>query len=359
MKKHLIAAAVSAAVAVPAFAQQVEVYGIIDAGLSRVDQGGNTRSYWTGSSSTLTSSRLGFRGTEDLGGGLKVRFGLEAGVTPQTGGIGGSTDTATNNTTVAVGGVAFNRDSFVAIDGSFGSIAIGKIDTSAAEGVDTFTSQIGNLGFVTNVEIGGDNSGTIRYTTPTMGGFTAQIGKTNNVRTAAPNSGAGSIESGSIQFVNGPLGLIVGHEKYNETGALKSSAYTAVGAKYDFGVFSVGAMTGRVNDAGTTDIDVDVAIYSVRIPMSDGLALHAAYRTSEVSNNGPSSSSPVVAFTKALSKRTSIYAAYATTNYEANTVRATTNKGSAVTNDGNGFIFSGATDGDKGSFATAGIVHSF
>jgi predicted porin len=358
MKKHLIAAAVSAAVCVPAFAQQVTVYGIMDVGLGRVDQGGNTQNYYTATGSTLVSSRLGFRGEEDLGGGLKVRFGLEAGLTPATGGIGGSTDTATNTTTVA-NGTAFNRDSFVAIDGSFGSIAIGKIDTSAAEGVDTFTSQIGNLGFVTGVEIGGDNSGTVRYTTPTVGGFSAQLGRTTNVRTAAPNSGAGTINSMSLQYVGGPLGIIAGYEKYNDTGVVPSSTYMAGGIRYDFGIASLGAMMGKASDAGADNFDVEVSVISLRIPMSGGLALHGAYRTSEVSANGAKSTSPVVALTKSLSKRTSIYAAYASTSYNANTARAVTNKGSLVTVDGNGFIFAGGTNGDKGTFATAGVVHNF
>jgi predicted porin len=367
MKKHLIAAAVAAAVAVPAMAQNIEVYGVLDVAAANFDQGGTTKSYTTTTNSLISSSRLGFRGSEDLGGGLKARFVLEMGVNPNSGGVAGSTDTATNITKIdssgGTSGVLFNRDAFVALDGAFGSIAIGKIDTSQTEGVDTFTTQIGNLGFVGGVEIGGDNTGTVRYTTPNFNGFTAQIGKTLTGRTAYDASDAGDIESFSVAYVNGPLGLIAGTERYNEALTAKSTRYTAFGARYDFGVASVGVMQGKASDVatvGSAASDVTVTIASARVPLGNGLALHGAYRMSDVSNNGPESTSPAIALTKALSKRTTVYAAYATTSYDANTAATVKNKGTTPASvDGNSFFFNGATDGDNGSVAAVGIVHSF
>jgi predicted porin len=78
MKLKLLAAALAVSCAVPAFAQSsVTIYGIADAGVMYVNNGG-TDSKTKLVSGIADGSRLGFKGTEDLGGGYKAIFNLEA-----------------------------------------------------------------------------------------------------------------------------------------------------------------------------------------------------------------------------------------------------------------------------------------
>ena len=91
MKKHLIAAAVAAAVAVPAMAQNVSIYGTLEMGLENNKSTTATAAKTSAlESHEFVSNRLGFRGEEDLGGGLKAHFRLESGLDTSNGTAGGA-----------------------------------------------------------------------------------------------------------------------------------------------------------------------------------------------------------------------------------------------------------------------------
>ena len=90
MKKIALAAALAAGFAGMAQAQSsVTVFGVVDMAITNTSASGNG-SLTQLSTDQNTSSRLGLRGTEDLGGGLKASFWLEAAITPDSG-VGGST----------------------------------------------------------------------------------------------------------------------------------------------------------------------------------------------------------------------------------------------------------------------------
>ena len=115
MKKTLLALAAIAASSA-AFAQSsVSLYGVVDASLESV-KGSDTVTRV--SSDNLASSRLGFKGTEDLGGGLKANFVLETNVKMDTGANGGG---ATR---------FFDRAAWVGVSGGFGELRLGRQDTS-------------------------------------------------------------------------------------------------------------------------------------------------------------------------------------------------------------------------------------
>ncbi len=83
MKKHIIAAAVAAAIAVPAMAQNVSVYGVLDTGygdFTRKLNGAADGSKKAVDLNNMATSRFGLRGTEDLGGGMKASFVIETGI---------------------------------------------------------------------------------------------------------------------------------------------------------------------------------------------------------------------------------------------------------------------------------------
>lgn len=116
MKKHLIAAAALATLSTVAFAQNVTVYGAMDAGITTITKQGTNNnerqtSYMNGG---LSPSILGFRGTEDLGGGLKAGFNLEAHINSADGGQG------------ATWGGLFGRQANLTLGSSAGTLTLGK-----------------------------------------------------------------------------------------------------------------------------------------------------------------------------------------------------------------------------------------
>ena len=110
MKKTLIALAAVAATSA-AFAQSsVTMFGIVDLGITSIDEG-NER-ITSVSNEGQASNRLGFRGVEDLGGGMKASFWLEGGFAADDG--------------TATGGFQFNRRATLGLSGGFGEIRLGR-----------------------------------------------------------------------------------------------------------------------------------------------------------------------------------------------------------------------------------------
>lgn len=103
------------AVAMPAIAHAqagITLYGIADGGVGVVDRGGATSNTFQVFSGVQNSSRIGLRGSEDLGGGLNAVFNLEAGVSLDTGG----SDSAG----------FFQRRSVAGLEGRFGTLLLGR-----------------------------------------------------------------------------------------------------------------------------------------------------------------------------------------------------------------------------------------
>jgi predicted porin len=116
--KKILTALGLAVLSVPVCAQStVQVYGVADAGLEFLNHvpvaGGGSENVVGVQSGNIQTSRLGFRATEDLGGGLKANFGLESGF---------SLDTGTLNN----GGRLFGRHAWVGLSGAYGQIQLGR-----------------------------------------------------------------------------------------------------------------------------------------------------------------------------------------------------------------------------------------
>ena len=297
MKKHLIAAAVAGILAAPAMAQ-VSVYGIMDLAVrsSSPDVGPSTTTMVSGS---FYTSRLGFKGTEDLGGGLKASFTLE-----------GKVDSDTGATTLG------NRESSVALSGGFGEIRLGRTDTSLSEGIDTLAhfAQMGNFGLNGAGEYTGDQANTIRYTSPSMGGVTLQVGTS-----LGDERGGDDNNSISLAYAAGPLSIAVGFDDVGD------DDYQTIGARYNAGAFAVGFHTGK-RDAAT---DIEVMGLSAMINLGSGMAAHVGLRTWESGTAEYKTTN--LGVSKALSKRTTLVGMYQDTD-------------------------KGAT---AGSFFQANVVHKF
>jgi len=209
MKKSLLALAVLGAFAGAAQAQSsVTIYGIIDTGVTYTSKaqtpagGTNTGSKFAVNSGNIQGSRIGFKGVEDLGGGLNAVFQLETGFTNDNGGLQGSDAVTGSN--------LFRRKSVVGLNGGFGTVLLGRqtdfADTiSAYTSVNDFGGVVSNAGSGLNRLQGTRTNNSITYTTNSLGGFTGNViygfGETAGKTSAGQSFGLGA------KYDNGPLGL--------------------------------------------------------------------------------------------------------------------------------------------------------
>lgn len=246
MKKSLIALAVLAASGAAMAQSSVTLFGIVDTGVSYVSNadGGNGSNYGMHTSGNATS-RLGLRGTEDLGGGLKAGFWLEGEIF----GDDGNAD-----------GFDFKRESTVRLSGNFGEVRLGRETTPtfrAGLKYDLFgATGIGqNMGYKRWSPVGGfdtaaadNDNNTIRannmvsYSTPNMSGFNANISYAFDEKQGVNK--AGRYIGGNVGYDNGPLSVTAAY------GTLAGSAGDrdeySIGASYNFGVAKVAGLAQQV-----------------------------------------------------------------------------------------------------------------
>ena len=310
MKKTLLALVISAGMSLTAVAQSnVTVYGILDVNVSssKTDgSGANTAM----SENSLATSRLGFRGTEDLGGGLKAEFQLESKLLPSTG-VAGS------GTTSSASSQLFNREAWVGLtSNTLGSIRLGTTDVTDAGNIETAVSQVGNFALAS--QLGLDKNKVIRYTTPTFGGFSAQVGYSNPDSTTTTEVTTNSIKSAVVKYEAGKLGAYAGVEQ-KQIDATHTQEHKIVGAKYDFGVARVGAYYGVKDGATLSTADtgeVKQTRVSTAVPLSQGYTAHAVYfKDATATQASTDNDGYKLAVTKAFSKRTTGYVAYVATDY--------------------------------------------
>lgn len=142
MKKSLVALALFGAFAATAQAQSsVQIYGTIDAGLGKL----------TGETTKVTkrdNNKLGFKGTEDLGNGLKAIFQLEIRYESDTGTI--------ENTSGTNSRPLFQGQSRVGLQGNFGTVRLGRGLTAFQESSTAFEPWSGmptTAGFQTDITV--------------------------------------------------------------------------------------------------------------------------------------------------------------------------------------------------------------
>ncbi|MGC4240763.1 MAG: porin [Herbaspirillum sp.] len=233
MKKSLLALAVLGAFAGAAQAQSsVTIYGIVDTGLVYTSKAVNTGNASTGSkfglnSGVIQGSRIGFKGVEDLGGGLSAVFQLETGFNNDNGALNGQDPNTTN---------LFRRKSVVGLSGGFGTVLVGRqtdfADTiSAYTSVNDFGGVTGAVGHNLNRLEGTRTNNSISYTTANLSGFTGNLmygfGETAGKTSAGQSYGIGG------KYDNGPLGLGINYyqSKQGSTPSDTSLISTANGAQ--------------------------------------------------------------------------------------------------------------------------------
>ena len=312
MKKSLIALAVLASSGAAMAQSSVTVYGRLDASVGSEKIGApNAQSISRLYSGNLTTSRLGFRGTEDLGGGLKAIFGLETGLN-----VDNPTGAATS---------LGDRAAFVGLSGGFGTIKLGRHDTSFDDIRDlmvssnvwdsgvfaTTESTVGTTGYNA---VGGANLGDygdrannqIRYESPSFGGFSAGVSYAFDEQVAPIKQ---DITAFNLRYKAGNLDVGYAYqENKNAAVAASNLEYNTVAAAYNFGTFRVSGgwnqvknKAARKSDTYTVGVNVPVNAFDFSL----GYSTAKAKQTGVTTEKGDAFSAGV---TYSMSKRTRLYA---------------------------------------------------
>lgn len=332
MKTKLFALSVLSAASCAAQAQSsVTLYGVVDTFVEVASAGnGNVTRV---SSGGAMGSRFGFRGTEDLGGGLKANFVLEAGVLVDTG-VGTGTAFSPTSTVPTGGTYMFQRLATVGLSGDFGAVNIGRqytphFGTMAAFDPAGFTMS-GALNYYAGPGVGinggspadattrRDNS--IQYTTPTWGGFKANVfyamgestgvgqpKSTGNTLNLAAGYSSSTL-SAQISYLTEKTIYIVGN----------TDKYTDVAVSYDFGVIKPSAIfvRRRGDAAGAPALDAYQIGASAPIGVGKLIATYGQLKNKTTAN--ADSKAIGLRYDYPLSKRTTIYGGATRISNQAN-----------------------------------------
>jgi predicted porin len=356
--KKTVLGVVAAVAASSGLAQSsVTIFGVVDSAIG----------YGKGSLSTKTqvypsaqlSSRLGFRGVEDLGGGLRGLFTLEAGLNNDSGlGVGTNSNNQLSGITPA-GGLTFNRRAAVGLAGPFGEVRIGRdfatvhwtnatMDPFGALGVgttQTLISSIGGLG-TTGISV----SNTIAYFTPGCSapigckGFYGQFqGYLGEVNSGLPTSGSGNGAGLRAGWANSVVNVALA--------ASKTKFSTGDITNVNFGGQYGTSFAKFVTILSYSKVDSPVAVtgkgwlVGANVPVGAG-ELRVAYSTYKTDAGlNPQTDKLALGYAHFLSKRTSLYA----------TAARLKNKGGAAQS------LNGSTTAPNGSSTgfDLGISHTF
>lgn len=350
MKKSLIALAVLAASGAAMAQSSVTLFGIVDATYAYGSGSVANKSQLTNSG--YNASRLGFRGVEDLGGGMSASFWLEAGVNNDNGsGVTTSTNNQGASGVTGGGGLTFNRRSTVSLNGGFGEVRLGRdytpqfwnlavFDPFGVVGVGNTQTLNSSLGGPTTIRA----SNSIGYFLPgNLGGFYGQVQyyMGENLSNAA-NKKDGNGLALRAGYANGPINAAIA---FSETKFLAGNIKAVnLGGSYDLGMAKIMAHYNQDKISGGND--GKGFLIGGLIPVGAG-EVRLAYSTYKINTVGadPRTNKLALGYVHNLSKRTALYATYARLSNKNGAAQALNGAVTGLNRNSNGYDF--------------GIRHSF
>jgi len=310
MKKSLLALAALTAFAGVASAQSsVTLFGIVDLGLRNTKNG--STSLKTMSQDGIASSRLGFRGVEDLGGGLRAGFWIEGAIQPDVG---------------TSGGQSWQRRSTVSLMGGFGELRLGRdytpsfwnhtvFDPFGTNGVGAQTNLQTQLGQTSMFGAGATTlvraNNSIGYFLPAMGGLYGQAMVAHS--DGSPNgNGYRGLRLG---FAGGPVNVAFG---YGQTEITPTNDMTGMnlGASFKMGSFTLFGQWHKY------EVDVPANTDQTNLMVGGALAMGAgtlkfSYGKASSDVTSREATQLAVGYVHDLSKRTSLYGTFSKISNEA------------------------------------------
>jgi predicted porin len=359
MKKSLLALAVLGAFTGVASAQSsVTLFGIIDVSAKGVKNDGTDRR-WSQANDGINSNRLGFRGVEDLGGGLRAGFHLEGAMSPDDG---------------TAGGQQWRRRSTVSLMGGFGEVRLGRDYTPSFWNTTIFdpfgTNGVGSSINISrgassttppNVVNGAKGEATYVRSNNSFGYFLPALGGVYGQVMVAPGEGAaGKYRGGRIGFGAGPVNVAAAIASQDNVpgGAQKYKTFNLAGS-YKVGPAMLMAQYNQEKiDTAPTEFKEVRYLIGAAITLGQG-ELRLSYVKDDQKNNitgtaaneaNDDASQIAIGYVYNLSPRTAVYGTFASIS----------NKGqSNFAVAGGSSIAALPTAGGKSTGYEAGVRHSF
>lgn len=314
--KHFVAAVLATLPLIASADTGVQFYGIVDMAVAREDADSPGVASRTAMHAGRDSNRFGFRGTEELGGGLSAMFNLEGGFDASTG-IGDS--------------ALFGRRAVVGLTGGFGELTLGR-EYTPLDNVSSATTTMGQ-GFY------GSNLNAF-----SQGGMTRRISNSINWK-SVPSSGfriAGAVGLGEslgaadnhyygigVEYKNGPLFLGAAASQIERTNNAGDDHEYILGAAYKIGKVELKGNYMRHDRAGAF-ATFNQANLGVNFAISDVNNVLFNVQRSEFDGGGEGTGF-AAAFTHTLSKRTFVYASLGYQKNDARAIFALASAGSSIT----------------------------
>jgi predicted porin len=302
-KSSLAALLALSAVGAAQAQSSVTTYGLIDMSFgSNKVPGGITQT--TVDSGKLTTSYFGFRGGEDLGGGLSAVFKLEQFLRADTGDQGRFT-----------GDAMWSRNAYVGLSSKdYGTLTLGRNTTPLFVATLAFNAFGDSFGYSPSIRhyftsgtVTGDSgwSDSVLYNSPSLGGF--KFGLAAATKESAGGTSNGGNWSVDLGYSGGPLAATLVVQDVKKDGATPQPDTRTVqfGSSYDFGVAKAFLQVGKV-DNQTTGMTWHLTDVGARVPVGAGAVLAQWGRLSP--ETGPERNTLSLGYSHSLSKRTELYA---------------------------------------------------
>ncbi|NIC42556.1 porin [Aquabacterium sp. A08] len=359
MKKSLIALAVLAASGAAMAQSSVSIYGIADVWVGKSTFKDNIGGGATFKESTTEmgsggwdTSRIGFRGTEDLGGGLKANFQIETKIA-----IDSPAPTSLGD-----------RTAYIGLAGGFGEVQLGK-NWTAYDDVwgahnnnfdSAFTARPSAFGYTDNP------NNTIKYISPSFGGFTGAVSYSLGEDKAVAGDESSNVFALNVAYNNGPISVAFAHqkEKVGEDGTKvgldaeglvgefigvtladldpdSKLTNNQISGSYDLGVAKLLATYNKAKlSVLGGDLKSNEYTFGVEVPVAANISVGAGYGQAKLKIDGENvakAKSFGFAAYYSLSKRTTAYAGYSQTKV----------------------TFDGVTGSAKDTLYAVGVKHTF
>lgn len=350
MKKSLLALAALTAFAGVASAQSsVTLFGIVDMAARNV-KNGSAGSIKSLSNDGNASSRLGVRGIEDLGGGMRAGFWLEGTLAPDIGNQGAGNGIGSPQQTSL-----WNRRSTVSLLGGFGEVRLGRdfiptfwnhtnYDPFGTNGVGAMSNLIADAPFG-NAVLRTRSNNSIGYFLPAMGGLFGQF-----MISAGENQVPGNkYMGGRLGYAAGPLNVAVGYGKTEKAGAMiDDMTVFQVGGSYNFGTVTAMVQYNQYEE-GFREITHWLLGANIKVGPGTFKVSYNSIDTVQANRTKPGANQLALGYVYDMSKRTALYTHFSRLKND-NGLRLTASGSGPAAPTGVGFTSTGYEFGVRHSF---------